>query len=119
MIDENTRLDLRRWFEDHMGPDLARAVKEAMPPLDYDQLARRDDVERSAALTRSELRREMAELRTELKTEMAELRGEMAELRGDLRNDLAQQTRLLVTLVVVSLAATLSATAGLGVYLGT
>lgn len=44
-IDENTRLDLRQWFERNMGERLARAVMEAMPPVDDDQLATKADVE--------------------------------------------------------------------------
>ena len=38
-IDEKTRLDSRQWFAEHMGPRLADAIMEVMPPVDYEQLA--------------------------------------------------------------------------------
>ncbi len=90
-IDEKTRLDLRAKFEEFMGPRLANATMEAMPPLDYDQLATKTDVANlgvelrgDMADLRGDLRGEMAELRGDLRGEMAELRGGMAELRGDM-----------------------------------
>ncbi len=103
-IDEQTRFDLRAYFRDAMGEDrLADALMEALPPLDYGELATKQDL----LLTKSELRADMAdlradmgelradmgELRTELKGEMGELRtelkGEMGELRTELKSDIA------------------------------
>ena len=80
-IDEETRLDLRREFERLLGPELADAAMEAMPNLDYTDLAARADVNN---------------LRIELRGEMAELRGEMAALGGDLRGEMATNLRTMV-----------------------
>jgi hypothetical protein len=89
-IDENTRLDLRQWFETNMGERLARAVMEAMPPIDYDQLATKADVE----LLGRELRAEMGQLRADLRGEMgefrAEIRGEMGEFRAEMRGEMGE-----------------------------
>ena len=83
-VSENDRLDLRRAFEQALGDQrLAAIAMEAMPPLDYDQLATSGDLR----ILSAELRGEMAELRgdmAELRGDMAELRGDMAELRGDM-----------------------------------
>ncbi len=51
---------------------------EPLPPVGWNEIATRTDVQASATL----LRGEMAELRSEL-------RGEMAELRSDIRQELA------------------------------
>lgn len=145
-IDENTRLDLRRWFEANMGERLAQAVMQAMPPLDYDQFATRSDVENlghalrsEMADLRSELRTGMAELRTELRTEMvglraevlvrvgelrtevrddiAALRGELVDWRGDSRLAVFQMGRQLIAMQIMSFGATMAAIIGLATYL--
>ena len=80
-IDEKTRLDLRQEFEKLFGARLADAAMEAMPPLDYDQLATKTD---------------LANLGIELRGEISGLRGEMADLRGDLRGEMASMLRTMV-----------------------
>ena len=108
-IDEKMRLDIRQWFTEHMNPDMAHAMMEAMPGIDYQELAtrthladtrvamRRDltdvqtELHRGMGDLRNELHRDMAELRTELRDEMAELRGDMGGLCNgmkDLRRDI-------------------------------
>ncbi len=73
-ISEKERLDLRQELERvFSNPRFAEIAMEAMPPVDYDRLATKDDL---AALSQ-------------------ELRGSMAELRGELKSDLANTTRLL------------------------
>jgi len=81
-IDEKTRLDLRNKFEELIGPRLADATMEAMPPLDYDQLATKTDVANLGV----ELRGEMAEMRGD----MAEMRGDMVKMEGSLRGDMVK-----------------------------
>ncbi|MGI9621487.1 MAG: hypothetical protein ACR2PK_01525 [Acidimicrobiales bacterium] len=76
-IDENTRLGLRQAFEDLIGTDLAAAAMEAMPNLDYSELATKTDVDN---------------VRIELRGEMAELRGEFAELRAEFTGIRAEMT---------------------------
>mgnify|MGYP001826450335 FL=1 len=134
-IDEKTRLDLRQKFEEVLGPRLAEAAMEAMPPLEYDTFATGTDVDNVgislrgdlatlAADIRSEmttlgadLRGEMTTLGADLRGEMADLRSElrtdMAELRGDLRSDMARQFRLLVLTQVATMLAVAGFVAGL------
>ncbi len=99
-IDERLRLDIRQWFTEHMNPDMADAIMEAMPPIDFTDLATRRDLEGSQTLMRGEmsdlttqLRGEMSDLRHELRADMADLRTElhtdMTELRHELRTDMA------------------------------
>ncbi len=70
-----------------MGEDrLADALMEALPPLDYRELATKADL----LLTKVELQGEMSELRTELKGEMGDLRVEMGELRTELKGEMGE-----------------------------
>lgn len=69
-ISENDRLDLRQEFERiFKNPRLAEIAMQAMPPLDYSQLATKQD---------------LGALRSDLKGDIAELRGEIGELRGEM-----------------------------------
>jgi DnaJ-domain-containing protein 1 len=92
-ISENDRLDLRQALADVLGSErLAEVAMEAMPPLDYDQLATTADLD----ILGRELRAEMSELR-------AELRGEMSGLRGELKSDLASNLRLMLAAQVTTM----------------
>lgn len=67
-ISENDRLDLRQALADVLGSErLAEVAMEALPPLDYDQLATKADLD----VLGRELRAEMAEVRGEIKTDLA------------------------------------------------
>ena len=123
-IDEKTRLDLRQKFEEVLGPRLAEAAMEAMPPLEYDTFATGTDVDNvgislrgDMATLAADIRSEMTTLGADLRGEMADLRSElrtdMAELRGDLRSDMARQFRLLVLTQVATMLAVAGFVAGL------
>lgn len=118
-IDERTRLDLRQWFTEHMNTEMANAIMEAMPPVDFGDLATgRNLSDQGVALRRNiadhgvALQKEMVELRSELRCEMAELRnelrGEMQELRHDidikLERAFAKQLKWLVATQFASVA---------------
>ncbi len=76
---EKDRLDLRQEFERLFNhPRIAAIAMEAMPPIDYAQLATKQDLNALG----TELRGEMTGLRGELKGEMAELRGDFAKLEA-------------------------------------
>ncbi len=80
-ISEKDRLDLRQELERvFSNKRFAEIAMEAMPPIDYDQLATKTDLNA---------------LSLKLDGTTAELRGAMAELRGELKSDLANTTRLL------------------------
>jgi ribosomal protein L29 len=91
-VEHTTRLRIYQWFVAHMGEDLAEALMDAIPPMQWDRVATRDDVEHHGALLRTELGAEMADLRTELKTEMADLRTELGAEMADLRTELKTET---------------------------
>lgn len=114
-------------------------MMEAMPPLDYDQLATKADLDMLGRELRAEMaglgsrlrgemagfRGEMSEIRGEISVEMSGLRGEMSELRGAmtalegrLELRIADQTRLLVTMQVMSFGAIVAALLGVAAYLG-
>ena len=112
-IDKNTRLDLRQAFEQLIGPDLAHAAMEAMPPLDYNQFATRTDLDNLGTSVRGG----MAELRGEI----AGLRGDMAELRGELKADIATLDHRMASnlrITVFTQFATMATFAGVIVGLG-
>ena len=87
-VDERTRLRIRQWFLQQMDDEeMADAIMESMPPVDWSDLATKQDLALTTRELRSEmgqLRVEMGELRVELKTEMGELRFDMTELRSDM-----------------------------------
>lgn len=74
-----------------LGQTGADIVMNAIPTIDWNDLATHDD---------------LAVLRSELRTEMTELRGEMAELRHDFRVEMASlETRLQRSIITWILAA--------------
>ncbi len=85
-IDEQTRFDLRAYFRGAMGEDrLADALMEALPPIEYSELATKQDL----LLTKAELRADMAELKSEIKGETGELKDKVGGLRTELKSDIA------------------------------
>lgn len=88
-ISENDRLDLRQEFEGiFKNPRLAEIAMEAMPPIDYAQLATKQD---------------LGALRSEFRGDISELRSELAELRGDMRQLNATTIRTMVAGQIVTI----------------
>ncbi len=90
-LTESQRLEFyERVKQSSLGKEGADIVMNALPTVDWTDLATHDDL----ALLRSDLRGEMSELRGDLRGEMAELRGElrseMAELRSELRGEMVE-----------------------------
>ncbi len=86
-INEKDRLDLRQELERvFANPHFADIAMEAMPPIDYAQLATKRDLDAFSA----ELRGEMSELGSGLRVEMSELRGDMSELGSGLRVEMSE-----------------------------
>ncbi|HWH34600.1 MAG TPA: hypothetical protein VNT56_04700, partial [Acidimicrobiales bacterium] len=96
MVSELDRRTLFTALETSLGRQAAITMMTLLPPVDWDDIARRSDIETMATMLRGEmeslrgemdslrgeLRGEMDSLRGELRGEMGELRGEMGELRG-------------------------------------
>ncbi len=90
-LTESQRLEFyERVKQSSLGKEGADIVMQALPTVDWTDLATHDDL----ALLQSALRAEMADLRSDLRGEMAELRsemrGEMAELRSELRGEMTE-----------------------------
>ena len=72
-VDDRTRLNLHRTLEQKLGSEGADALMAHLPPVTWDQVATKDDLEKLA--TRSELQVGFADLRSEiqgLRTEFVE-----------------------------------------------
>ncbi len=95
-INEKDRLDLRQEFERLFNNKrIAEIAMQAMPPIDYSQLATKEDLAAlDARLTgdMSQLRGEFAQLRGEF----AQLRGEMHGEFGKIRSEAATNLRLTI-----------------------
>ena len=81
-VSERQRLDLYGRLEETLGPEHAEVLMEYLPPVGWNDVARRHDID----LVRAEAQTLGTELRTEVQTLGAELRGEMAEVRVELRD---------------------------------
>lgn len=84
-----SRQRLYRELGDLLSQEAVDELMDAIPPVGWGDLARRQDV----TTLGHALRGEMSQLRSELHGEMSELRselrGEMSELRGEMRTEMA------------------------------
>ena len=87
------RQAMARVFESDRLADIAM---EAMPPLDYDQLATKADLDIVGRELRAEMTAMRAELQGELTAMRAEFQGELTGLRGELHLGLAKNLRMMV-----------------------
>ena len=96
-IDERTRRMVHARLEDALGPEVADAMMELLPPVGWGDVATRSDLDRFA----TELRSEMSELRSGLHLEMTDLK---TELRGEIWQLRSHADGLLPTMVATNLA---------------
>jgi hypothetical protein len=78
-VDERTRLAIRSWFAEQLNDDLADAIMESMPPIEWTDVATKDDL----ALMGRELRAETAELRAEMHLGFAAVSNEFAAVSNE------------------------------------
>ncbi len=79
-LTEYERLQVLKWFEEKMGPELGANMMKLLPPVGWGDIATKADL--SALEYRLDTK--LDGMAAGLRGEMAELRGEMAELRGEL-----------------------------------
>lgn len=89
MWTEAERGEVYAALESSVGTRVATLLTQSFPPVEWEALARRSDLEglarRDELLAQGvALRGEMAQIRGELKSEIAQLRGEVAEVKGEL-----------------------------------
>jgi len=110
-LTEYERLQILKWFEEAMGPELGANMMKLVPPVGWGDIATKADLRALEYRldTRIDgvvvtLRGEMAELRGEMAQLRSELRGEMAELRGEMRGLPGTVTKTFVTWLLASQA---------------
>ena len=103
---EKDRLDLRQAFEEFFADErIAGIAMDALPPIDYANLATKQDLALLSAELRGEmadLRGEMADLRGEMRGEMGEMRGSFAALEAKIDSSAAQNLKVMVLTVLTS-----------------
>ncbi len=99
-LTEYERLQVLKWFEEAMGPEIGANMMKLVPPVGWGDIATKADL---AALGAA-LRGEMAGLRGEI----AELRGEMTGLRGEMQGLSGQVVKTIVPWFLGSQAALLA-----------
>ncbi|MFN3219858.1 MAG: hypothetical protein ACE367_25500 [Acidimicrobiales bacterium] len=98
-VTEAQRLTLRTSLVAAIGEPATDVLMEAMPPIAYDDLATKADLDTRFAMVDARF----VALSAELRGEMTGLRGEMATLGGDLRTEMASLTRILVGTHIASM----------------
>ena len=111
---EEERLTLLSRLTEAIGADAARTIMESLPPMQWDQLATKDDLqaleERLVSKFNGEFVKvngEFDKIRSEINGEFAKVygefanvRGEIKELRGSISLEISKQTRTLVFTMV-------------------
>ena len=93
---EEERLALLSRLTEAIGADAARTIMESLPPMQWNQLATKDDLKGLEERLVIKSEGEFAIVRGDV----AELRGEIKELRGSISLEIAKQTRTLVFTLV-------------------
>jgi hypothetical protein len=62
---------------------------DAIPPIDWDRFATKDDIAAATILTKAEMELEFANFRTEVAVQFAEVRTEFAAVRSEMRTEFA------------------------------
>lgn len=97
-ISEQARHQLHTRLEQVLGSDEAATLIAYLPPVGWQDVVTKRDLDAAVATLRGEFGGEMGTLRGEfgvLRAEFGELRGEFGELRGELKAEIRTQTRSL------------------------
>ena len=122
-LDETTRFRITNKFVGILGDEDAAKLMDAIPPIDWDRFATKDDITAATILTKAEMELEFANFRTEVavqfanfrtevavqfaevRTEFADVRTEMRTGFADLRAEFAHSMRINTLTIIGSLAA--------------
>ena len=111
-LDETTRFRITNKFVGILGDEDAAKLMDAIPPIDWDRFATKDDIAAATILTKAEMELEFANFRTEVAVQFAEVRSEFADVRtemrtgfANLRDEFAHSMRVNTFTVIGSMAA--------------
>ena len=88
-LDETTRFRITNKFVGILGDEDAAKLMDAIPPIDWDRFATKDDITAATILTKAEMELEFANFRTEVAVQFAEVRTEFAAVRSEMRTEFA------------------------------
>ncbi len=93
-LDETTRFRITNKFVGSLGDEDAAKLMDAIPPIDWNRFATKDDIAAATILTKAEMELEFANFRTEVSMQFADVRNEMrtefADVRTDMNNRFAE-----------------------------
>jgi hypothetical protein len=111
-LDETTRFRITNKLVGILGDEDAAKLMDAIPPIDWDRFATKDDITAATILTKAEMELEFANLRSEVAVQFAEVRTEFADVRtemrtgfANLRAEFAHSMRVNTMTIIGSLAA--------------
>ena len=110
-LDESTRFRITNKFVGILGDEDAAKMMDAIPPIDWDRFATKDDIAASTILTKAEMELEFANFRAEVAVQFAEVRTEFANVRTEFANvraEFAHSMRVNTFTIIGSLAALLT-----------
>jgi hypothetical protein len=87
---DRARLDLHRRLEATLGAKEADTLMAHLPPVTWQHITTKDDLDAQSALLRSELHVVSTEFRSEMRELSIELRSEMRELSTELRSEMRE-----------------------------
>lgn len=88
-LDETTRFRITNKFVGVLGDEDAAKLMDAIPPIDWDRFATKDDIAAATILTKAEMELGFANFRTEVAVQFAEVRTEFADVRTEMRTGFA------------------------------
>jgi len=88
-LDETSRFRITNKFVGILGDEDAAKLMDAIPPIDWDRFATKDDIAAATILTKAEMELEFANFRSEVAVQFAEVRTEFANVRSEIRTEFA------------------------------
>lgn len=79
-LDETTRFRITNKFVGILGEEDAAKLMDAIPPIDWDRFATKDDIAAATILTKAEMELEFANFRTEMNNRFAEVQLSFAKV---------------------------------------
>ena len=90
-LDETTRFRITNKFVGILGEEDAAKLMDAIPPIDWDRFATKDDIAAATILTKAEMELEFANFRTEVAVQFADARTAVAGQFANFRTEVAVQ----------------------------